>query len=104
MAKEIDKQIILDNRFFVPPGVIDVRSAGEQDGSGFYDAVADVADIPDASAPDPDSPSILLPPTSFTIVEQRVRISTDGKAAVDVLLEFPDVPGVQTIDLRVTKV
>lgn len=101
MAKEENKQIILDNHFFVPPGVIDVRAAGGEDGTTFYNTEDIAVEGPTLNTSDSTVP---MPPTSYEIVEQRVRISSDGRATVDVLLEFPDVDGIQTIEVRVTKV
>lgn len=102
MAKEIDKQISLDSHFYVPPGVIDVRPGQvDDDGQGNYDNPQDIA-VEGPVAPEPDSPP--MPPTSFQIVEQRVRIASDGHAVVDVLIEVPDVAGVDNIDVRVSKV
>jgi hypothetical protein len=43
-------------------------------------------------------------PTSFTVYEQRVRISPSGTAVVDVTLDFPDISGVASVDVRVTKI
>ena len=100
MAKEENKQIILDNRFFVPPGVIDVRAAGAEDGETFYDATDIAVEGPTLSYPEATLP---MPPSSYAIAEQRVRIASDGRAVVDVLLEFPDIAGVETIDVRITK-
>lgn len=101
MAKEIDKQLILDNRFFVPPGVIDVRAAGDESGDRYYENPSDVA----VEGPVLDTPTsnVPMPPSSYQIAEQRVRISSDGRAVVDVWVEFPDINGVDTIDVRVTK-
>lgn len=100
MAKDVDKQIILDNRFFLPPGVIDVRNAGEENGEGYYDPIDQQVEGPIFNTPESPIP---MPPTSYAIVEQRVRISSDGRAVVDVLIEFPDIDGVETIDVRITK-
>lgn len=100
MAKEENKQIILDNRFFVPPTVIDVRAAGDTNGAKFYDVTDVAVEAPTLSDPTANIP---MPPSSYEIVEQHVRISSDGRAVVDVMLEFPDTPGVETIDVRVTK-
>lgn len=100
MAKEVDKQLILDNRFFVPPGVIDVRQAGEEDGEGYYDPIDLMVEGPILETPVSVVP---MPPTSYEIVEQRVRITSDGRAVVDVTVEFPSVDGVETIDVRITK-
>ena len=101
MAKEVDKQLILDNRFFVPPGVVDVRQAGEENGEGYYTEPTDIA----VEGPILDTPAsvVPMPPTSYEIVEQRVRISSDGRAVVDVMVEFPDLDGVENIEVRITK-
>lgn len=100
MAKEPDKQIILDNRFFLPPGVIDVRDAGSENAELLYDPSDLAAEGPILDTPESTVP---MPPSSFTIVEQRVRIGSDGRAVVDVTLEFADVPGVDSIEVRITK-
>lgn len=104
MAKETDKQIIIDEHFFVPQGVIDVRHASEEEGSTFYSSPDDVA-APDVYIPDATSEEVpvLMPPTSFSVYEQRVRIASDGRAVVDVVLDFPDMYGAKSIDVRVTK-
>lgn len=100
MAKEVDKQTIIDNHFFVPPGVIDVRQGGSESGTDSYipgtTAVAEpILETPESLVP--------MPPTSYTVVDQRVRIASDGRTVVDVVLEFADVPGVNSIDVRVSK-
>lgn len=101
MAKEPDKQIVLDNRFFVPPGVIDVRQAGAEEGDTFYDTPRDIA----VEGPVLGNPGDAIPmaPSTYEIVEQRVRHGSDGSARVDVTLEFDDVYGIDTIDVRITK-
>lgn len=101
MAQRDDNaQVIIDDRFYIPTGLIDVRSAGSTDGSGYY-GPQDVA----VQGPTLNTPTAVvpMPPTSYTITEQHVRISSDGRAVVDVYLDFPDVKGVNTIDVRVTK-
>lgn len=100
MATE-NKQIILDDRFFTPPGIVDVRSEGQENGAVNYtpDIVASDDEAPVLSDPSQTVPN----PTSFSVVDQHVRISSDGRATVDVTLEFPDIPGIQSIDVQVTK-
>lgn len=95
------KQIILNSNFFVPPGVVDVRAQTDDDAvDTFYD-VGDIA----VEGPTLDDPEdvVPMPPSSYTIVEQRVRLSAGGQAVVDVTLEFPDVYGIETIEVRTTK-
>jgi hypothetical protein len=100
MAKETSKQIILDNDFFVPPGLVDVRAAGKEDGEFYYDAATQAVEGPTLETPVSKIP---MPPSSYEVVEQHVRISSDGRAVVDVMVEFPDISGVESIDVRVTK-
>lgn len=94
------KQIILDNRFFLPPGVIDVRAQGEEDGESNYIIGDQMVEGPILSDPEATIP---MPPSSYKIVEQRVRTTSDGRSVVDITLEFPDVVGVDNIDVRITK-
>lgn len=100
MAVDSNAQVIIDGRFFVPKGVVDVRQANSESDSDAYQYVADVMVDP---TPDPSTAIAPMPPTSYSIVEQRVRISSDGSAVVDVTLDFPDVAGVESIDVRITK-
>jgi hypothetical protein len=102
MAIEENKQTTIDNHFFVPLGVIDIRQKDAADYAYIYNP-SDTAS--DSNAPVLGTPTstIPMPPSSFSIIEQRVRISPDGTTVVDVTLQFPDIPGVDHIDVRVTK-
>lgn len=110
MAIEPTKQTILDQSFYVPKGVIDVRQANAADsGQDYYgDASSGGASgggtggSADFPFPQGTTPGV-LPPTSFTVISQQVRIAPDGGLVVDVILEFPDVPGVDHIDVRIAK-
>jgi hypothetical protein len=101
MAYQSNQPINIDPNFFVPPGLVDARQQNKEDGE-FYYTPADVAqetpilDIPTATIP--------MPPTSYEIIEQHVRHSPDGTAVVDLTIAFPDIPGVASIDVRITKV
>jgi hypothetical protein len=98
--RDDNAQVIVDDRFYIPTGIIDVRNAGASDGSDYYGPKDVAVQGPILNTP---SANIPMPPTSYSIVEQHVRISSDGRAVVDVYLEFPDVPGVNSVDVRVTK-
>lgn len=100
MAKSNERDISLDPRFSVPPGVIDVRQQGQDNGATYYDSNTLAGEGPILRTP---SSTVPMPPSAFSIVEQRVRIGSDGRAVVDVTLEFADVPGINSIDVRVTK-
>jgi hypothetical protein len=100
MATANNKEIILNNNFFVPPGIVDVRQADADEAQTVY-TPEDVA--VEGATLDESTDKMPMPPTSFQIVDQHVRISADGRAVVDVTLQFPDVSGVENIDVRVTK-
>ena len=101
MAKTTRREIELNPRFPVPPTVIDVRHENQEDSYIYYegdqDIIVDVEDGPILETPDSAIPSA---PSRFTIVSQTIRIGDDGRATVDVLLEFPDT-GVN-VDAKVT--
>jgi hypothetical protein len=105
MAKLTNDEIVIDKRFYAPPFVIDVRQEGEEDGSMDYQ-VSDVAsDGPVLQNPGDGSSggtNIPMPPTTFAVTSERVRITSDGRAVVDLEIEFPDVPGIETIDVGKT--
>lgn len=43
-------------------------------------------------------------PETFTIVSQTIRYNADGTQVVDVIAETDDLPGTDTIEVRVTKI
>lgn len=99
MAKDRDRDIEIDPRFFVPNGVVDVRQENKEDGEYYYNEKTLAAEGPTLQSPESVLP---MPSSSFEIVEQRVRIAPDGRAVVDVIVEFPDA--VFKVDVRVTTV
>jgi len=101
MATSRVRDVVIDPRFFVPPGVVDVRHQNNEDAEVLYDASTLAQEGPVLQSP---ASVIPMPPTSYTIVDQRVRIASDGRAIVDAIVDFPDVDGVISIDVRVTKV
>jgi hypothetical protein len=103
MAYQGNQPINIDPNFFVPPGVVDARQANKENGEFFY-APGDVASAGDAPILDIPQATIPMPPTSYEIVAQHVRHSPDGSTVVDVTIEFPEIPGVASIDVRITKV
>lgn len=100
MAKTKQRDIVIDPHFFVPPGVVDVRQEAEGNAEFFYDTSTQAAPSGIPSTTTADIPSL---PASYSIFEQRVRISADGTSVVDVTLDFPDTTGVYSIDVQVTK-
>lgn len=101
MATNRDRDIEIDPRFFVPPGVVDVRQQNRENGEYYYDEDTLAVEGPVLEYPEAVLP---MPPSSYEIVDQRVRIAPDGRAVVDVTVEFPDVQGIYSIDVRVTTV
>lgn len=102
MAIQQNPQTIIDKHFFVPVGAVDVRQQNDSDTEFIY-TPADTAQ--DSNQPILATPTstVPMPPSSYEIVSQRVRISADGTAVVDVTLQFPDIPGIDHIDVRITK-
>lgn len=94
------RDIELDPRFFVPPGVIDVRQENNENTDYIYAAnpeiIADGGPVLERS----DSP-IPNAPSGYRIVSQKLRTAPDGRVVVDVELEFPNI-GVYGIDVRTT--
>lgn len=102
MATNTVRDIVVDNLFPIPPGMVDMRYENKEDGEFNYineDDIADSAPILDA----PDSTVPTLPLASFKIVDQTIRITSDGRSVVDVTFEFPDVNGILSVEMRVTK-
>jgi hypothetical protein len=107
--------------FFVPPGVVDLRYLNEEEAAAL-DEETDVVDdtttptddgaveftiIDEAVEDDTDLSlgSAEIPaPDWIQIVEQIVKFGEDGTCLIDVIIETQDIPGVQQIDVAVTKV
>lgn len=102
MATPDPIQTIIDSHFFVPAGSVDIRQQNNTDSEFIYTALDTASDNNQPTLGTPVS-VVPMPPTSFEIVSQRVRISASGTAVVDVTLQFPDIPGVDHIDVRITK-
>lgn len=101
MAKEEDKQITIDRNFFIPPGIIDVRQDNEIDGSEFY-SDGDTADTP--ATIEYTTGFLPTPSAVIRVISQEVRITDDGAAVTDVVIEIADIDDFQfQVDLRVTK-
>lgn len=100
MAIQRTREIEIDPMFHVPVNVVDVRQQNKVDGQFSY-AAGDVAEGPTVATPTSLVPMV---PTTFSIVDQAVRISADGSSVVDVTVEFPDVTGISAVDVQVTKV
>lgn len=97
------RDIELDPRFLVPPGIIDVRQENKEDSYYVYNIdpteIAAPGDGPILETPQSPIPNA---PSRYTIVSQTVRTGGDGRSVVDLLLEFPDDVGTYDIDVRFT--
>jgi hypothetical protein len=100
MAIQRTRDIEIDPMFHVPQNVVDVRQQNKVDGQFNY--------VPGDVAIDPilATPTSLVPmvPTTFSIVDQAVRISADGRSVVDVTIEFPDIAGISSVDVQVSTI
>ena len=96
MAKLRKREIIIDPRFPVPPGVIDVRHQNEADASAYYYSEGQEGsgegDLVAVELPTLESPQSQIPnaPLTYTIVSQTVKQAEDGTTTVDVVIEFPE--------------
>lgn len=99
MAVQRTRDIEIDPMFHVPPHVIDVRQENKENGEFYYTNETVAKPGPTLATP---TSSIPMPPSSYQIVDQAVRIGSDGRAVVDVTIEFPDTPGLFNIDVAVT--
>ena len=105
------KDVVINPDFFLPPNVLDLRylNTAEDGDSSSADSTADltlpldevVDDVPvgnDGSSPD-------LPiPDGITIVSQTVRSPAGGGYVIDVIIDIPDIPGVDGFEVSVAKV
>lgn len=100
MATSRVRDIAIDPSFAVPPNVVDVRQLDKENTEFYYDDSTLADEGPTLES---EISTIPMPPSTYQILEQRVRIASDGRAVVDVILEFPEIEGVQNIDVGVTK-
>lgn len=101
MAKTRTRSVDIDGRFFVPPGVVDIRQENKENGEFAYGSSDTAIGAPVLESPEAIVP---MPLDGMQIISQTVRITADGSSVVDVELSFPDVEGVQSIDVRATKI
>jgi len=95
--------------FFVPDDVIDVRAQGSDNPDIVeqpqYTDNPDDAEYEDPSLDDsnPSDVNVIQTPQWLSIISQTVRIGSDGRTVIDVLLETEDVMGAEDYELRTTK-
>jgi hypothetical protein len=109
----------IDPNFPLPPGVIDVeyrnidepynsateRSAetGEVINVDYDEVSYGESSTDDADSGGTTTSDMLYPPDSVTLVSQTVRITSDGRTVVDVILEVDNAAAGVTYDVRLTK-
>lgn len=92
---------------YVPPGLDQVvQSQIYVDDSTEFDlddsdiAVEQGIEVDETFTDISDAPPI---PENFTIVSQNVKVMPDGTQLVDVIIDTDNFPGVQDMEVRVTK-
>jgi hypothetical protein len=100
---------VVDERFFVPPGIIDVRNVDPDDpeAGGYTDIPSDTSagSLPVEWVETGEGANSSLPVVqNISIVGQSVRIAADGTTLVDVIIEVDDFNGIANYDIRVTKI
>jgi len=109
----------VDPNFFLPPGVADLgynnpddktdpaleRSETTGEVIAFeYDESALGSDDGDSSGADSgDTSSGLRPPDYVTVISQVMRLTSDGRYVVDIILDVEDIPGATTYEVGLTK-
>lgn len=101
MATANRRDIVIDQYFSVPSGLVDARYENKSDGEFNYTDDDQADSFPTLTDPQAIIPT--LPLTSFKIVDQTIRISSDGRVVVDVTFEFPDVQGIDSVAIREAK-
>lgn len=115
MANKQEKDILIDPRFEFPRGIIGVEYSKPREEEEFSQTSYSLEMLDDETingepvGSDSDQPSSAPPsfslkaPSSFSVVEQKVRISPGGTTVVDVVIEIDDIEGVKEYDTRTTK-
>jgi hypothetical protein len=120
-SKKVFSTASIDPNFSLPPGVIDLEyrnideprdsstERSEDNGEVInvdYDSSSfqELNDWGNDTGTGTDSSGdILYPPDSITLVTQTVRITSDGRTVVDVVLEIDNSVAGVTYDVRLTK-
>lgn len=103
--------VTLDPNFFRPPNVIDLRYLDADDNKDFSESDSITAvevslpiDTPMDTGPVNDGSSPDLPiPDGITFISQTVRNPSGGAYLVDVVIDIPDIPGVDGFEVSVAK-
>lgn len=111
--------IEIDPNFFLPPTVVDMRYRNLEDAddstttrspdtgevvSVEYDDISFNELVSDNDPFENETVSTFIaPPDYANVVSQQVRVASDGKFVVDIILDVEDVPNVVQYDVRLTK-
>ena len=103
-------EIYVDPNFFLPPNVYDFRYSEKQNGNDTPEVDTqqseEVIVNPDGDGTtysNPESTAFLLIPESISVVSQTVKAAAGGGYLVDLVIEIPDMNGVENFDVAVTK-
>jgi hypothetical protein len=116
MVEKRDETYI-DPQFFLPPNVYDIRyvendnvSEDEDTATEFVDSesvnpdpVEDASEDETWSPATPESHNELPIPDGLVVVSQTVKAAAGGGYLVDIVIDIPDLPGVENFDVAVTK-
>ena len=110
-----DKDVTyIDPVFSLPPNVIDFRYTDKEsvntdpeevdylDTAQGEDVIVNV-DSDSTTATNPEDGNVLPVPETITVVSQTVKAAPGGGYLVDIIVDIPNMNGVETYDVAVTK-
>ena len=105
--------IYIDPNFFLPPNVYDFKYSEKeeigdtQEESELSDAQVEevIVNVEEdfTTATAPESSSELPIPDTISVASQSVKAASGGGYLVDLVIEIPDMAGVESYDVAVTK-
>lgn len=102
MAEKDETEI--DYRFFVPENIVDIRRNNDYDNEFDYTSIVDPSNPEAYPETTPNYERLPAPLEGINIISQVVKISPDGTARIDVVLEMPDQPQNVEYETQITKI
>lgn len=98
------EEIEIDDRFFVPENIVDVRRNNRWDDEYDYTTIVDPANPEAYPSPSPNYERLPTPEYGVNIVSQIIKTAPDGKVTIDVVIDLPDQQQNVEYEYQITKV